>query len=139
MNKIKDNEKLLLQSLCHIAVIKSLLASKNVNYEDFIKDYNLLEIILFHLIQIGEIAGKFSEDFCIKNEQIDFKGIKGLRNLVVHDYAGVVYNEIFDVIKNDIPELEKDYRDILIKNYEFDNDTINNYMNYYVNNRLYNF
>lgn len=136
MNKIKDNEKLLLQSLCHIAVIESLIVTK---YEDFIKNFNSLDSIMFHLIQIGELAGKFSDDFCSNNNDIDFRNIKGLRNIVVHDYAGVIYNEIFDIVTKDIIELKEKYKNILVNQYNIDSDTIDNYVTYYVNNRLFNF
>lgn len=37
--------------------------------------------------------------------QIDWKGVKGIRDILVHDYFNIDAEEIFDVCKNDIPEL----------------------------------
>ena len=101
------------------------------------KDYNSLDGIMFHLIQIGEIAGKFSPDFCQKHNDIDFINIKGLRNLVVHDYSGVIYNELFDIVKDDIPKLENDYKNILKQDSNLSNKFINEYIKYFADNRKF--
>jgi len=42
-----------------------------------------------------------------------------LRNIVVHDYFGVDLNIIGEIIKNDLPEFEKQIQEILKK--EFNN------------------
>lgn len=46
--------------------------------------------ILFDLIQIGELCGKMSEEFRLKNPQFNLAEPKGLRNFIVHDYDGLV-------------------------------------------------
>jgi len=134
MNNEDDNAELLLKSLCHINVIDDNF--KN-DYNNFISNYNSLDIILFHLIQIGEIVSKFSENFITNYKNIDFINIKGLRNFVIHDYTGVIYDEIFDIVLKDIPILRNSYQDILTKDYGINNNYIEEYINYYMKNRKF--
>ena len=63
------------------------------------------ESILFNLMILGEAANNISRDFAIKNSEIDWKGIAVVRHKVVHDYAAIDYDIIWDIIKNEIPDL----------------------------------
>ena len=63
------------------------------------------ESILFNLMILGEAANNISRDFAIKNSEIDWKGIAGVRHKVVHDYAAIDYDIVWDIIKNEIPDL----------------------------------
>ena len=132
----RNDKKLLLHSLCHIAIIDSFSSDKKT-YEEFINDFNALDSILFHLIQIGEICTNYSDEFCKQYDYIDFKNIKGLRNIVVHDYTGIIYNEIFDIVCSDLPKLKDDYSNILVDDMKLSEEYINNYIKYYLNNRKF--
>ncbi len=57
------------------------------------------------LLQIGELAGKLTEDYRNSTSEIPWKQIRGLRNLVAHAYGEVDFYEIFDVAHDDINEL----------------------------------
>lgn len=46
------------------------------------------------------------DDFKIKNGQIRWKKMKGLRNRMTHDYAGLDYEVIWEIVTNYIEELE---------------------------------
>ena len=54
---------------------------------------------------IGEAANKIGEDFKTKNPQIDWKRIRGLRNRIVHDYFGIDYEIVWNIITDDLEEL----------------------------------
>ena len=41
----------------------------------------------------------------LKNNQISWKAVKGLRNKIVHDYGKVDFGVIFDTVTKDIPIL----------------------------------
>ena len=66
------------------------------------------ESILFNFMIMGEAANNISREFASKNPEIDWKGIAGVRHKVVHDYADIDYDTIWDILQNDIPvECEK--------------------------------
>ena len=46
------------------------------------------------------------DDFKIKNGQIRWKEMKGLKNRMTHDYAGLDYEVIWEIVTNYIEELE---------------------------------
>jgi uncharacterized protein with HEPN domain len=63
------------------------------------------ESILFNLMIMGEAANNISHEFASKNPEIDWKGIAGVRHKVVHDYADIDYDTIWDILKNEIPDV----------------------------------
>jgi uncharacterized protein with HEPN domain len=63
------------------------------------------ESILFNFMIMGEAANNISREFASKNPEIDWKGIAGVRHKVVHDYADIDYDTIWDILKNEIPEV----------------------------------
>ena len=46
-----------------------------------------------------------SADFKIKWDKVKWKDMAGMRDRLIHDYMGVNYSIVWDVIKNKIPEL----------------------------------
>lgn len=67
------------------------------------KEYNAC---LMMLVQIGEEAGKLSDELKENHFEIDWKEMKGFRNRVVHEYTGLDRFITFDIIKQQIPLLK---------------------------------
>ena len=65
----------------------------------------LLESCVFNLSQIGELANKLSAEFTDLHPEIQWQGLYGLRNRIVHDYDGINRLLIWEIVKKDIPEL----------------------------------
>lgn len=57
---------------------------------------------LLLLINIGEHANRLSENLRTKYPDIPFKQMRGLRNRVAHDYTGIDYEMVFQIIKSDL-------------------------------------
>ena len=56
---------------------------------------------------IGEASKKIPADVKLKWHTINWKNIAGMRDRLIHDYAGINYSIVWDVVLNKIPELEK--------------------------------
>lgn len=72
---------------------------------------------------IGENAGKISEELKIKNNHIHWQDIKDFRNKIVHDYIGIDMFVVFEIIKNELPVLKDNINTIIsieLKNRNFD-------------------
>ena len=68
-----------------------------------------VEPCVFNLMQIGELAKtSLSEDVKEKTKTIPWKQIYGLRNRIVHGYAGVEMKIVWDTIKEDLPQLKRE-------------------------------
>ena len=93
--------------------------------ESYKRDYNNIRNILneriglnaclMNITQIGEYSGKLSEDFTKEFCNVEWKKIKGLRNIIVHDYLGVDIEKIELILTNNIPELIKNILGIITK------------------------
>ena len=70
---------------------------------------------MMNFVVIGEMISKISEDLQNLHPEIDWNKIKGFRNLVAHDYFGIDAEEVWQIINNDLPVLQKQATAILGK------------------------
>lgn len=90
---------------------KSIIIETNgINNANQFKDNNdKSKAALFDLLQIGELSKDcLSEELLLRTTSIPWKQIYNLRNRIVHGYADVDYEIIWETIINDIPELIKE-------------------------------
>ena len=88
---------------------------KTEKFEDFENNTLLTDAVLMNLIAIGESVARPSEDFKNCNSHIEWVKIKGLRNIIAHDYFGIDIEEIWQIVQGKIPDLKKDIEEILKK------------------------
>ena len=86
--------------------IKKILDyTMDIDYDGFINNSILVEACVFNLSQIGELANKIDKDFEESTSSIPWRVLYGLRNKIVHDYEGVNLVLIWDIVKEDLLEL----------------------------------
>jgi uncharacterized protein with HEPN domain len=74
--------------------------------DEFNNDNRNFGATMMNFVVIGEMVEKLSEDFKRKHNQIEWIKIKGFRNIVAHDYFGIDAEEVWQIIKNKIPDLK---------------------------------
>lgn len=62
---------------------------------------------------IGEATKKIPADYKAKWSTIKWKNMAGMRGRLIHDYMGVNYSIVWDVVKNKIPELHKQIVEVI--------------------------
>lgn len=87
--------------------------SFNLNKEEFINDETLKRAITRSLEIIGEATKKVPADFKYKWNSIQWKNMAGMRDRLIHDYQGVNYSIVWDVVKNKIPLLKIQIEEVL--------------------------
>lgn len=91
-------------------------ASDKVSSKDeFLNDETLKRATVRSLEIIGEAAKKIPVDFKLKWNEVKWKEMAGMRDRLIHDYMGVNYSIVWDVIKNKIPDLQKQITEVLKK------------------------
>lgn len=73
--------------------------------EDFKNSNEKSKAALFDLLQIGELANNLSKEFTQEMANIPWNNVYNLRNRIVHGYADVDYEIIWETIKYNIPYL----------------------------------
>ena len=81
------------------------IKNNNIQKEQLLQEQTLQWLVTTPLYNIGENAYYLSEDYKNKKAEITWKMISGLRHRLVHDYDGVNWNIIADVVLEEIPEL----------------------------------
>jgi uncharacterized protein with HEPN domain len=81
-----------------------------------LKDFSVNELVQDAVIRnieiIGEASKKISSDTKQIYYEIPWKEIAGMRDKLIHDYLGVDVEVVWRTIKEDIPILEKQIKEI---------------------------
>lgn len=62
--------------------------------------------IMYEMITIGEAANKLSDRVQAENEHIPWAQIIALRNVLIHNYLGVDTDELWMIVRGELPTLE---------------------------------
>ena len=84
-------------------------------FENFIEDETLKRAVVRSLEIIGEATKKIPADIKVKWNTIQWKNMAGMRDRLIHDYMGVNYTIVWDVMKNKIPDMYKQISEFLIE------------------------
>lgn len=93
----------------------SLSVSKNLSKNDFLDDETLKRAVVRSLEIIGEATKKIPADFKVEWNSIQWKNMAGMRDRLIHDYIGVNYSIVWDVLINKIPDLHLQIQEVLSK------------------------
>lgn len=77
------------------------------NAEEFFRDTKGFDATMMNFIVMGEMIAKLSEEFKEKHSHIVWAKISGFRNVIAHDYFGIDADEVWQIIRNKLPELRK--------------------------------
>ena len=87
---------------------EAMIDTENMSYDEFLNDNKTIRASVFSISQVGELARtleKLDKEAFVKYSDINWIEIKGLRNRIVHDYGGIQFKVIWEVIQEDLPQL----------------------------------
>ena len=88
-----------------INTIKKYL--NNASYEEFLKDGQMIDAIMFRMIQLVESIKNVSTVFKDEHPDINWHKIIGFRNGIVHEYGETDYLTVYETITKDIYDLKE--------------------------------
>lgn len=87
--------------------------TSGLELENFLNNSLYQSAIVRQIEIIGEAANRLTDELKEKYEDIEWKGIAGFRNILVHEYYEVDYILVWDIIKIKLPELKQSITKIL--------------------------
>ena len=72
----------------------------------FHQDDKTVDAVVRNLEIIGEAARQLPEEFLARHSDVPWRQIAGLRNRIVHEYFGLDLDLIWQVIRQDLPQLQ---------------------------------
>ncbi len=80
-------------------------SSRGLSRDDFLRDETLKRAFVRSIEIIGEASKKVSPQLKERHNELEWRAIAGMRDRLVHDYLGVDYDIVWDVVLNKVPFL----------------------------------
>jgi uncharacterized protein with HEPN domain len=76
-----------------------------LDHAGFLRDEKTADAVVRNLEVLGEAARQLPDDFTLRNPNVPWHRIAGLRNRIVHDYFGLDLEIIWQIVQHDLPPL----------------------------------
>lgn len=78
---------------------------EGMDYAAFLADRKTQDAVARNIEIIGEAARALPEDFIERHAGVPWGEIVGMRNVIIHQYFGILPKVVWDVIENELPVL----------------------------------
>ena len=101
---LRDRERL---EHINAAIDRIIRYTSDKSYEDLVSDDMMYYAVVKNIEIIGEAANMLTQQFQQLHPETPWKMVKGMRNYIVHEYFQIDDIVVWDVVKNNLPELRK--------------------------------
>jgi uncharacterized protein with HEPN domain len=105
----------LLRFMMDECIIIETERKKLLKYEDMMSNELLKRGLVKSVENIGEAASKIPFHQRELWKEIDWKHIVGMRQRLAHDYWGINYEIVWDIIQHKLPELKRQLETLLVR------------------------
>ena len=71
--------------------------------DDFLADRRTRDAVIRNCEVIGEAVKHIPDDFRAKHPDVDWQGLAGLRDVLIHQYFGVDYVTVWNIVSKECP------------------------------------
>lgn len=83
------------------------------DYDTFFSDNRTRDAVIRNLEIIGEAVKKLSPAIRSKYSEVPWRSVAGLRDVLIHDYFGVDYEDIWEIVSTDLKELKQQIQAVI--------------------------
>ena len=94
-----------------IAEIHAIVGDRDA--QSVLKNHEVYYSVLYLLVVIGEASGRLNEEFKSDYPDIPWEKVKGMRNILIHEYAGVSFDVVWRTVTDRLPELNRAVEDAI--------------------------
>lgn len=80
---------------------------EGLGYQQYLADTRTLRATSFNLEHIGEAASKVPKEVRDRHPEVNWNQMIGLRHVIVHAYYDIEFDKLWEIMKDEIPELAK--------------------------------
>ena len=84
------------------------------SYDVFASDADYQSCCSMYVLLISESCSQVSDTVKAANPGVPWQKIKGMRNILAHDYEAVKTERLWDTMRHDLPQLREDCLRILL-------------------------
>lgn len=108
MKSGKSNDQLLKHIISYADQIDEANRMFNADKNELENNSVYRNSVALCLLQIGELANKLTDDYKESTaDQIPWKAVRGLRNIVAHEYGHIDCESLWETIQTDVPVLRE--------------------------------
>ena len=78
---------------------------KGLAFEGFVEDEKTVDAVIRQLTILGEASAHVPEEITALSPEIPWFSIRGMRNVMVHDYLSVNMRIVWKTVTKDLPDL----------------------------------
>lgn len=78
---------------------------RGISEADFLTDFKTQGATLHYVTLLGEAARRVSQTYRDAHQEIDWPGIVGFRNRIVHEYDQYNLDAVWHIVLHDVPKL----------------------------------
>ena len=114
---MKNRDEMVLNTLISITgeVAEALERFECRTFGQFISDDVIKRAVAMCLISLSESVDLLTTEFKQKNDYIDFKRFKALRNIAAHKYGSINFEMVWEIITKNLPKYREEFKRLLAK------------------------
>ena len=84
-----------------------------MTFDQFVNDARTMDAVVRNLMTMGESIRWIPEPILEAHPAVPWRTLRGMRNVVVHEYFGVDAAILWETVRGDLPPLEADLEAVL--------------------------
>ena len=102
----KRDAALLIEDM-RAAISKIARYTAGVERAEFLTDDKTVDAVVRNIAILGEASKQVPDEFKASHPTLPWAQMAGLRNRIVHDYAGVDLELIWEIVQSSLPQLSR--------------------------------